>query len=389
MIGKTILILSLIVLATANPADDQKQRSGRVLSLFSIVQFPNDICTSASTAQPNGLCMASSECSSKSGTASGNCASGFGVCCIFKVSTCGSTISNNVTYITNPGFPAAYTTTGTCSYTVSKCSSDICQLRLDFDSLALAVSTGPAIITTNYGCCGSACTQDGTAAGIASATDSLTVTGQTGRNPPVICGINTGYHMYVDMGTASTDTVKLDFYTIAGNKYWNTRVTQIPCDASYRPPAGCTQYFTGTSGTIASYGFQSGQLLQSQQYNNCIRQEEGYCSVTYSESPTTSPDPFIMTNDAILNAALSTADGCVNSYIRVPDGQFIAGTQANQFCGAALGVTTDTIPAPLTSTSTPFTLGVFSDTSQMEQTTGTAANTASTGFNLNYAQTAC
>lgn len=388
MLGKTILVLSLFVLATANPTEDKKQsraRAGRVLSLFSIVQFPNDICTSASAANPNGLCMASSECSSKSGTASGNCASGFGVCCVFTVSTCGSTITNNVTYITNPGFPTAYTTTGTCSYTVSKCADDICQLRLDFDTLALGVATGPAVATTNYGCCGSGCfLPDGTTAG---ATDSLTVTGQTGINPPVICGINTGYHMYVDIGTASTDTAKIEFYTTAGNKNWNARVTQIPCDASYRPPSGCTQYFTGTTGTVASYGFQSGQLLQSQQYNNCIRQEEGYCSITYSESSTTSPDPFIMTNDGAANAAESTVDICINSYVRVPDGQIIAGTLANQFCGAALGVDGDTNPAPVSSTSTPFTLGVFTAAAEMEQTN--TANTAATGFNLDYAQTAC
>ena len=31
-----------------------------------------------------GVCLSSTECNSKSGTADGNCASGFGVCCTFK-----------------------------------------------------------------------------------------------------------------------------------------------------------------------------------------------------------------------------------------------------------------------------------------------------------------
>ena len=35
------------------------------------------------------------------------------------------------------------------------------------------------------GCCGAGCTP---------ASDSLTVKGQTGANPPVICGVNTGEH---------------------------------------------------------------------------------------------------------------------------------------------------------------------------------------------------
>lgn len=382
-------MMCLLVVASANPEPTIKQRAGRVLSLFSIVQFPNDVCTSSSTAQPNGLCLASSECSAKSGTASGNCASGFGVCCIFTASTCGSTISNNVTYITNPGFPAAYTTTGDCKYTVTKCSDNICQLRLDFDTLALGVATGPAVATTCFGCCGSACTSDCIAnSAIATVTDSLTVAGQTGVNPPVICGINTGYHMYVDMGTASTDTATIDFYTTTGNKYWNAKVTQIPCDASYRPPAGCTQYHTGTTGTVTSYGFGSGQLLGSQQYNNCIRQEKGYCTVTYSENPTTSPDPFIMTNEpTAAGTAESTADLCIASFIRVPDGMFVPTTTANQYCGGALGVSGSTTPAPLSSTNSPFTLGVFSTAASMEATL--PANTAATGFNLNYVQTAC
>ena len=47
----------------------------------------------------------------------------FGVCCVFMVSTCGSTISQNCSYIKNPGFPTAYTSTTQCSYTIQKCDS--------------------------------------------------------------------------------------------------------------------------------------------------------------------------------------------------------------------------------------------------------------------------
>ena len=50
-----------------------------VFSLFSIVQFPNQECTGLVT--DFGTCYTSGECSAKGGTASGNCAAGFGVCC--------------------------------------------------------------------------------------------------------------------------------------------------------------------------------------------------------------------------------------------------------------------------------------------------------------------
>ena len=76
--------------------------------------------------------LTSSECSAKSGSAQGNCAAGFGVCCIFSVSASASSISENLTYIVNPSYPSNYvpsSTPSTLTYTVNKCSSDICRIR--------------------------------------------------------------------------------------------------------------------------------------------------------------------------------------------------------------------------------------------------------------------
>ena len=112
------------------------------LTWYYWLQFPNDVCTTSSTSFTKGTCFSSSECNTKGGTAYGNCAAGrysqhglpsskqnifpllgFGVCCVVSTSTCGTTFSTNCTYVTNPGFPAAYTTTLSCVYTVSKLSS--------------------------------------------------------------------------------------------------------------------------------------------------------------------------------------------------------------------------------------------------------------------------
>ena len=102
-------------------------------SLFSIVQFPNEECTSASSSTTNGTCYTTSECASRGGAAAGSCAAGFGVCCVISTSTCSSTISTNTSYIRNPGFPSTYTPANseTCTFTISKASDDICQLRED------------------------------------------------------------------------------------------------------------------------------------------------------------------------------------------------------------------------------------------------------------------
>ena len=83
-----------------------------------------------------------------------------------------------------------------------------------------------------------------------------------------------------------------------------------------RAPADCTQYFTGTSGTVQSYNFQGGQLLVSQYYTNCIRTERGYCGILWKESSSTSPDPFQMTASPVTNAE---ATACPNSYIYIPN----------------------------------------------------------------------
>lgn len=73
----------------------------------------------------NGTCFTSTECEEKGGSASGNCASGFGVCCLFTIgssSSSGTTVTVNNTYIQNPSFPAVYSETSAVTYTVNKCA---------------------------------------------------------------------------------------------------------------------------------------------------------------------------------------------------------------------------------------------------------------------------
>ena len=108
----------------------EKSRDGKFFNIFSIVQFKNNGCTSTMTLASgngnlfrNGTCFTSAECNEKGGASSGSCAGGFGVCCVFMTSTCGATVSQNCSYIKNPNFPAAYTATAACSYTIQKCDS--------------------------------------------------------------------------------------------------------------------------------------------------------------------------------------------------------------------------------------------------------------------------
>jgi len=371
-------------------------RDKRVFSLFSIVQFPNSECTTTDTTTTKGVCVTSSECTDGSGSASGNCAAGFGVCCIFKVSACGDAVSKNNTYIQNPGFPSTYTTTGTCSYKVNKCDSSVCQVRLDFASLVIG---GAGVPSTVAGCCGSSCGTSG-----AKATDSLTVEGQTGKNPPVICHTNTDYHMYIETGTGSSDSVSLEFYlsdtagstTTLGSKLrkWNVKVTQIPCETNYAAPADCVQYYTGSQGYVQSYGFASGQLLSSQNYEVCVRQELGYCGISWHTSSSSSPDSFGLLDNPSTSIAgygeNTLGTGCLKTYVQIPLGLGYPDTPLyGGFCGEAWAYDASSAAlGPLRSYQTPFNLEVFSDSSAAK-VLASSTTTAATGFQMVYKQIPC
>merc|ERR1712141_300805 len=106
----TTYLLFVASVAMANPSKDRTQKS---FSLFSIVQFPNDQCQT-NMVDMLGICITAEECDAQEGgSAAGNCASGFGVCCFTMISDPATAITNNMTYIQNDGFPTGVGATGT------------------------------------------------------------------------------------------------------------------------------------------------------------------------------------------------------------------------------------------------------------------------------------
>merc|ERR1712165_42637 len=188
--GKVFVLLSLFAFSLAN----SKSADPRGLSLFNVVKFPNSECQAKSDAALTGTCFSETECSDKNGVKDGNCAQGFGACCIFQVNTGAGSVTYNNSYIENPGYPQKFLSTETspCAYTVKRMQSNICQVRLDFTDLELSAPG-----TTNGDC----------------ATDSLVIApGATNTlapsKPPTLCGTSTGQHVYVDAGTAETGGLK-------------------------------------------------------------------------------------------------------------------------------------------------------------------------------------
>lgn len=369
-----VFVLSFHSSHTAHNHTADRQK--KLISLFSVVQFPNQVCTTQVGTSIYGTCLTSSECTTAGGSSSGTCAAGFGVCCYISTSTCSTTIQKNNTYITNPSYPSSYTPAlGSCTFTISKINDDICQLRFDFQTF-----TGFSVSTV--GVC----------------TDTFTVTGQTGVNPPSICGTNTGYHMYAEVGKASSDTgtVTITYGSTTPAKQFNIFVQQIECDNPARAPTDCVQYFTGVSGNLQSYGHAGGQLIKGMDYTTCIRTEKGYCGISYVEASGTTIDAFSIlaaagttaisttgacaANGLVLTIPRTSSDG-ITGFSSTPNSLPVS-PFPNAFCGALLGIQGATVGQKLTTVQKPFTIHLLT-------APASTIVAPSTGYNLEYAQVLC
>jgi len=103
-----------------------------------------------------------------------------------------------------------------------------------------------------------------------------------GKAPPVICGKNTGQHMYVDADGMTCNQLSFTWMKYNEQKF-NIKISQIECGSEMLAPPNCLQYFTGLEGTIKSFNFDENVHLADQYYDICIRNDAGYCQVCYAE----------------------------------------------------------------------------------------------------------
>ena len=90
-----------------------------------------------------GTCYAATECEALGGSSLGQCASGFGVCCTFS-GGCGGTTAINNTY-----FSGSISDSSPCLFSVCPVSSQICQIRLSFDTFEISQPSTAVAPTTN------------------------------------------------------------------------------------------------------------------------------------------------------------------------------------------------------------------------------------------------
>merc|ERR1711962_28073 len=425
-----LLVLLLVLQTSAGESKNTTDRMEKALSVFTVVKFPNSVCNSKSSGR-NGTCYTRSECVAKGGTASGSCASSFGVCCVFETSCGDVTLAENNTYFTSSDLVKG----SNCRLTVCKCSTDVCQLRLDFETFVLnvpitkvSIDAATGNVQGNVGNAG-AFTLGGTCA-----VDTFGVSSPGSTTIPTGCGTNTGEHMYVpasdqcnvlsaNIGSTSTST--------AGA--FSIKITQIPCSSPVLPPRGCLQYFYGSpSGTVASYNYAgndgvgtpgTSQLLANHHYNACIRTERSYCSICYWSTTITTGFHMSVPNDdkgelgwdtncgalGLGNDEALSGTGWANGgsydFVTIPSGicappsPIIASTgqPTDRYCGTAFNCRDDpategTPDGTVCTSMKPFKIGVHTD--GLEHAKDLANSEAGPnaapigqnnyGFNLNY-----
>jgi len=358
----TFLSFSIAILCSSI----SKDKKGKIFNLFAVVQFSNDDCRGDPLQNPEsliGTCYTSSECTDRAGRAVGNCASGFGICCIFDSFMCGDTIFQNKSYIRSPNYPSnfiidqAYIEQNTgqkfvrCKFNVQKSKDDVCSLRLDFESFTLLAGAGSTDLN-------SVCQ------------DEFEVSNLVNGNfrVPIICGYNTGEHIYVDIGSKVNDltgfaaTLDIRFGLVIGERQFSIRVSQHSCSSKNTPPGECLQYFTGSTGRLTTFNFNNdvnSAHLHSQDYAICIRREVGNCCIEYSvcEDPNsfsidnTRYELFTFMSEVVAGANTATAGGnaaakiasmnllasstCTRDWIEINDSseECNGNLQYNKYCG--------------------------------------------------------
>jgi len=420
---KTILLLSCIFSIAVASNKTENERREKALSVFNVVTFPNSAC--GATSGFNGTCYTAAECSSLGGTASGTCASSFGVCCVFSIS-CGTTSSQNNTY----AIISSYSTSADkdpCTYTYCKSSSDVCKLRIDYDTMVLTAPQTTMVPTTAlfYGISKGSCYYD-----------TLSISSPGFQAPPTVCGYNTGQHMWVPASdSCTTINIDIDTGTTTTTRKWQIKVSQYECGNMMAPENDCLQYFTESTGTIATFNWDTSATtvassqthLQNQHYDICIRRARSSCSLCLSPQITSTTTGTAGSyglgassdGSAPKNALGSTCTGVTTAPAAVGYGDYIeivnlqpsigttgTLTTANRMCSNIFNaITTATIAHATACTwATPFKVGVHFDneealkaacaspnlkTCENDVAATTGAGYGTSGFWLAYWQNTC
>ncbi|XP_041674921.1 uncharacterized protein LOC108117077 [Drosophila eugracilis] len=263
------------------------------LSLFEVIKFPNTKCSVSmgDIRSMEGVCYHEFECKSLGGIPTESCAEGVGVCCVF-VNGCGDVTSQQILYFESPNYPNAVREMMICVLIINV-KKGVQQLRLDFQMFELSrPSNGDCL------------------------DDQFIVSGHnTNFQIPILCGINTGQHIYIHVGDSNEGKVYLSVFmkVSGGGRSFNIKVTQVEDNLA---PNNCLQYFSEAEGLIKSFNYDTdGSIVDNREatyFNNlnyaiCLERLKNVCSVSYNTEQLggDQPDFQIVNKDEAENDLIS------------------------------------------------------------------------------------
>ncbi|XP_004535998.1 uncharacterized protein LOC101454711 [Ceratitis capitata] len=298
-----------------------------------------DACTT--NQGTSGTCLSRFNCMRQGGIPKGFCNT-YGVCCETNLQ-CGQISSSKRIIIKNPvQLPSV------CQYIIAPYSSNVCQLLIEFQHFELEQPTNDATLGTS------------------TCNDKFTV------DEFVLCGENTGQHIYLRFDVAAGATqATLDFSLPRrwAQSSWHLVVTQLECPAEKKrfgsgmllpfmgqsniqdlrkifstknsdwdllAPFGCDQYFRQPTGTIKSFG--NVYYMTNLHYTICIRPVAGSTMIEYTvNSFSLSAERTDLFYDEGCHPTIQT-DGRQNDYLMIWNAIFKdnAVMQPTYFCGQGL-----------------------------------------------------
>jgi len=412
MEGKSLLAL-LCFLAIQNAQCENSNKSPKI-SLFNVVTFPNSNC--AGIDGRNGTCYTAEECDNRDGLSNGQCAEGYGVCCVVTLA-CGGSSAENTTYL-----ELAATTTPpstNCEYKLCGANANVCRIRFDFEVFIIdapfveTFGTGPGNQGLRGGAIGDCIS------------DTFSVAGSQFGSPS-ICGTNTGQHLYADVN-ADCITPRFLFGGSTNTRQYRIKTTQYVCGDEMGGPIGCLQYFTAVTGTVASFNYPLGTAaiganptithLSDQHYDICFRRASGNCRLCFSPTVEVAagnePASYGLGLAAIANPTFGrTGTACTADYLVIPEGvngavdnpiSTSAQANNNRICGRVFTTAAAATPMTICTSRVPFSIKFRTDQDETskfaaasmvvgkDEVINDAAGVTPgyLGFSLNFLQEAC
>uniref|UniRef100_A0A2S2P7N4 CUB domain-containing protein n=1 Tax=Schizaphis graminum TaxID=13262 RepID=A0A2S2P7N4_SCHGA len=289
--------LALAVIGQADYHDDERQGRG-----WNMLEGAKRSCVGMH-GRP-GICMGQSECSEANGKSVGRCFP-FDACCSVTPNSCGGFSSSSTTYFQSPE-----KFQDVCSYKINV-RRNVCQLRIDFERFSLGQPTKQTSESAYT------CERD---------EFTLISNGDTKINVPVLCGENSGQHVYVPVNQQQYDPknnnkqqITLRFRLTARDEdytdpepFWKLKISQLECQTTSTnwwkikdiarqvwdwedeerdatrfkyslAPEGCLQYFTDKHGSFESFNYNKGMghYLGNLNYATCFRRDQDTCGIKY------------------------------------------------------------------------------------------------------------